>query len=41
MIELDIVVYDMFDLRPLSEYEVYVKKFGVDDTRQVCKHCTL
>ena len=35
MIELDIAAYDMFDLPPLSEYEVYVKKFGTDDTRQV------
>ena len=25
----------MFNLSPLSEYEVYVKKFGSDDTRQV------
>lgn len=25
----------MFDLSPLSEYQVYVKKFGSDDTRQV------
>ena len=35
MIELDIVSHDMFDLPPLSEYELYVKKFGADDTRQV------
>lgn len=35
MIELDIVSFDLFDLPPLSEYEVYVKKFGADDTRQV------
>ena len=45
MIELDIVSHDMFDLPPLSEYELYVKKFGADDTRQVnqgyavCKTC--
>lgn len=25
----------MLDLSPVSEYEVYVKKFGSDDTRQV------
>ncbi len=37
MIELDIAVYDMFDLPPLSEYEVYVKKFGTGNTRQVSK----
>ena len=35
MIELDLVSHDMFDLPPLSEYELYVKKFGADDTRQV------
>ena len=35
MIELDVVSHDMFDLPPLSEYELYVKKFGADDTRQV------
>ena len=38
MIELDIVSHDMFDLPPLSEYELYVKKFGADDTRQVGLH---
>ena len=32
---MDIVAYDMLDISPLSEYEVYVKKFGWDDTRQV------
>ncbi len=35
LIELDMVSYDMFNLLPLSEYEVYVKKFGSDDARQV------
>ena len=35
MIDLDITVYDMFDLPPLSEYEVYIKNFGSDNTRQV------
>ena len=35
LIELDLVSYDMFSLSPLSEYEVYVKKFGSDDARQV------
>ena len=35
MIELDIVIYDMFHLPPVSEYELYVKKFGSDGTRQV------
>ena len=40
LIELDITAYDMFDLPPLSEYEVYVKKFGADDARQVGKYIT-
>ena len=35
MIELDLVSHDMLNLSPLSEYEVYVKKFGSDDARQV------
>ena len=35
MIDLDIAVYDQFDLPPLSEYEVYIKNFGSDNTRQV------
>ena len=35
MIDLDITVYDMFDLPPLSEYEVYIKNFGSDNTCQV------
>ena len=29
------MAYDMLNISPLSEYEVYVKKFGADDTRQV------
>ena len=35
LIDLDVVAYDMFELPPLSEYEVYMKNFGSDDTRQV------
>ena len=35
MIELDIVGYDMFELPPLSEYELYIKNFGSEDARQV------
>lgn len=35
LIELDIVTYDLFDLPPLSEYEVYIKNFGSNDSRQV------
>ncbi len=35
MIDLDVVAYDMFDLQPLSEYELYIRNFGSEDTRQV------
>ncbi len=35
MIELDIVEFTLFDLPPLSEYELYVKKFGSDTSRQM------
>jgi hypothetical protein len=34
MIELDVVTFDLFDLRPLSEYEVYMRSFGSSGTRQ-------
>ena len=34
MIELDVVPFDLFDLRPLSEYEVYMRSFGSSGTRQ-------
>ena len=32
---MDFVSFDMFDLPPLSEYEIYVKKFGSDTSRQM------
>ena len=35
MIELDVTGYDMFDLPPMSEYEVYMRSFGQQDARQV------
>ena len=35
IIELDRVTFDLFHLPPLTEYELYVKKFGADNTRQV------
>ena len=38
MIDLDIVAYDMFELQPLSEYELYIKNFGSEDARQVSNH---
>eukprot|EP00731_Ephydatia_muelleri_P006790 Em0003g1038a len=35
LIELDIVSFDLFDLQPLTEYELYIKSFGMENTRQV------
>lgn len=35
MIELDVVTFDLFELRPLSEYELYMRSFGLSGTRQV------
>ena len=35
LIELDIVSFTMFDLPPLSEYDLYVKKFGSNVSRQM------
>lgn len=35
MIELDEVAFDLFDLQPLSEYELYMRSFGTEGTRQV------
>lgn len=35
LIELDVIGYDMFDLPPMSEYEIYMRSFGQRDARQV------
>ena len=35
MIELDVVSVDLFDLQPLSEYEVYMRSYGSMGTQQV------
>lgn len=35
LIDLDVVAFDIFDLPPLNEYEVYIKNFGRSDTKQV------
>ncbi len=34
MIELDTITIDLFELPPMSEYEVYIKNFGRSDNRQ-------
>lgn len=47
LIDLDVAAFDIFDLPPLNEYELYIKNFGRSDTKQViyrflCKGtCTL
>ena len=35
MIELDVITIDLLDLQPLSEYELYMRSFGAEGTRQV------
>ena len=35
LIDLDYISVDLFELAPLSEYEVYIKNFGQGDARQV------
>ena len=35
LIDLDVASFDIFDLPPLNEYELYIKNFGRTDTRQV------
>ena len=35
MLELDVARYDMFDLPPVKEYDLYIRSFGRTDTQQV------
>ena len=35
LIDLDVATFDIFDLPPLNEYELYIKNFGRSDTKQV------
>ena len=35
IIDLDFVSFDMFDLPPVKEYELYMRSFGRSDTKQV------
>lgn len=37
LIDLDVAAFDIFDLPPLNEYELYIKNFGRSDTRQVIR----
>ncbi|XP_072043878.1 LOW QUALITY PROTEIN: cytoplasmic dynein 2 intermediate chain 1-like [Amphiura filiformis] len=34
LIELDVVGFDMFDMAPVREYELYIKSFGRSNTKQ-------
>ncbi|XP_048781418.2 cytoplasmic dynein 2 intermediate chain 1-like isoform X7 [Ostrea edulis] len=34
MIELDVSAYDLFDLPPVKEYDLYIRSFGRTDTKQ-------
>jgi hypothetical protein len=35
MLELDVASFDIFDLPPVKEYELYIRSFGRSDARQV------
>lgn len=35
MVELDTVFFSLFDLPPLSEYELYIRRYGDSNTTQV------
>ncbi|BFZ22367.1 hypothetical protein BsWGS_25406 [Bradybaena similaris] len=34
LIELDVASYDLFELAPVKEYEMYIRSFGKSDTKQ-------
>lgn len=40
LIDLDVAAFDIFDLPPLNEYELYIKNFGRSDTKQVITDTT-
>ena len=35
MVELDVSIYDIFDLPPMNEYDLYIKNFGLSNAVQV------
>lgn len=39
LIDLDVAAFDIFDLPPLNEYELYIKNFGRSDTKQAYVQC--
>ena len=39
LITLDTVSFNMLSLAPVSEYDLYIKKYGKSDARQVATQC--
>ncbi|XP_032222852.2 cytoplasmic dynein 2 intermediate chain 1 isoform X2 [Nematostella vectensis] len=39
LIDLDVSAFEMFDLPPMNEYELYIKNFGRSDTKQAYVQC--
>lgn len=37
LIDIDFVAYDMFEMAPVKEYDMYMRTFGRMDTKQVRK----
>jgi hypothetical protein len=35
MVDMDVAIYDIFDLPPMNEYELYIRNFGSSNTVQV------
>jgi hypothetical protein len=35
MLELDFASFDIMDMPPVNEYDLYIRAFGSSDTRQV------
>lgn len=38
LISLDVCYYDIFDLHPMNEYELYIRNFGSSNAVQVSDH---
>ncbi len=39
LISLDYTNFNMFELAPLTEYELYIRSFGNSDCRQIAVQC--
>ena len=40
MIQLDVVSHNVFDLPPVSVYDLYIRRFGADSYTQSAVQCT-